>query len=151
MAGRLWQQFLVDAFTAIEQYRLDWVANHQTTIRADLYHSVRDALRKGDNDPTHVGKAVILPASFTGSQRYMSQYFKDSLAICRAIGHPSLFLTMTCNTKWPEIKSMLELLPNVDAVDAPDIVSRVFKLKLDQLIDLIKKKHYFGRCIGGIS
>ncbi|XP_074362458.1 uncharacterized protein LOC141702730 [Apium graveolens] len=33
------------------------------------------------------------------------------------------------------------------SVDAPDIVSRVFKLKLDQLLDLIKK-NYFGKCIG---
>ncbi|XP_074355904.1 uncharacterized protein LOC141695565 [Apium graveolens] len=73
---------------------------------------------KGDHDPMHVGKAVILPTSFTGSQRYMFQYFKDSLAICRAI------------------------------VDAPDIVSHVFKLNLDQLLDLIKKKNYFGKCIG---
>lgn len=32
--------------------------------------------------------------------------------------------------------------------DAPDIIARVFKLKLDQLIDLIKNKNYFGRCIG---
>ncbi|XP_074341985.1 uncharacterized protein LOC141679383 [Apium graveolens] len=132
-------------FAAIEQYRLDWVSTHQTTIRADLYNSVCDALSKGDHDPMHVGKAVILPASFTGSQRYMSQYFKDSLAICRAIGHPSLFLTMTCNSKWPEIQEMLKLLPNVDHVDAPHIVSRVFKLKLDQLLDLIKKKNYFGK------
>ncbi|XP_074322869.1 uncharacterized protein LOC141659841 [Apium graveolens] len=148
LAGRLWQQYIVDAFAAIEQYRLDWVSNHQTTIRADLYHSVRDAVRRGDNDPIHVGKAVILPASFTGSQRYMTQYFKDSLAICRAIGHPSLFLTMTCNSKWPEIQKMLKYLPNVDPVDAPDVVARVFKLKVDQLMDLIKKKKYFGRCIG---
>ncbi|XP_074356010.1 uncharacterized protein LOC141695682 [Apium graveolens] len=103
---------------------------------------------KGDHDPMHVGKAVILPASFTGSQRYISQYFKDSLAICRAIGHTSLFLTMSCNSKWPEIQEMLKLLPNVDLVDAPDIVSHVFKLKLDQLLDLIKKKNYFGKCIG---
>ncbi|XP_074374518.1 uncharacterized protein LOC141714921 [Apium graveolens] len=92
----------------------------------------------------HVGKAVILSASFIGSQQYMSQYFKDSLAICRAIGHPSSFITMTCNSKWPEIQEMLKLLPNVDPVDAPDIVSHVFKLKLDQLLDLIKKKNYFG-------
>ncbi|XP_074336775.1 uncharacterized protein LOC141673947 [Apium graveolens] len=126
----------------------DWVSTHQTTIRADLYNSVCDALSKGDHDPMHVGKAVILPASFTGSQRYMSQYFKDSLAICRAIGHPSLFLTMNCNSKWPEIQELLKLLPNVNHVDAPDIVSRVFKLKLDQLLDLIKKKNYFGKCIG---
>ncbi|XP_074347667.1 uncharacterized protein LOC141686539 [Apium graveolens] len=148
LAGCLWQQYVVDQFAAIEQYRLDWVSTHQTTIRADLYNSVRDALSKGDHDSMHIGKAVILPASFTGSQRYMSQYFKDSLAICRAIGHPSLFLTMTCNSKWPEIQEMLKLLPNVDPVDAPDIVSRVFKLKLDQLLDLIKKKNYFGKCIG---
>ncbi|XP_074374247.1 uncharacterized protein LOC141714638 [Apium graveolens] len=78
----------------------------------------------------------------------MSQYFKDSLAICRAIGHPSLFLTMTCNSKWPEIQEMLKLLPNFDPVDAPDIISCVFKLKLDQLLDLIKKKNYFRKCIG---
>ncbi|XP_074374699.1 uncharacterized protein LOC141715116 [Apium graveolens] len=148
LAGRLWQQYVVDQFSSIEQYRLDGVSTHQTPIRADLYNSVRDALNKGDHDPMHVGKAVILPASFTGSQRYMSQYFKDSLTICRAIGHPSFFLTMTCNSKWPEIQEMLKFLPNVDPVDAPDIVSRVFKLKIDQLLDLIKKRNYFGKCIG---
>ncbi|XP_074346774.1 uncharacterized protein LOC141685581 [Apium graveolens] len=55
----------------------------------------------------------------------MSQYFKDSLEICRAIGLPSLFLTMTCNSKWPEIQEMLKMLPNVDPVDVPNIVSRM--------------------------
>ncbi|XP_074374192.1 uncharacterized protein LOC141714577 [Apium graveolens] len=78
----------------------------------------------------------------------MSKYFKDSLAICRVIGHPPLFLTMTCNLKWPEIQEMLKLLPNIDPVDASDIVSRVFKLNLDQLLYLIKKNNYFGKCIG---
>ncbi|XP_074352664.1 uncharacterized protein LOC141691809 [Apium graveolens] len=148
LAGRLWQQYVVDHFAAIEQYRLDWVSMHQTTICADLNNSVCDALNKGDHDPMHVGKVVTLPASFTGSQRYISQYFKDSLAIYHAIGHPSLFLTMTCNSKWPEIQEILKLLPNVDLVDAPDIVSRVFKLNLDHLLDLIKKKNYFEKCIG---
>ncbi|XP_074347409.1 uncharacterized protein LOC141686263 [Apium graveolens] len=148
LGGRLWQQYVVDAFTAVEQYRLDWISRNQTTIRSDLYSSVRDALRKGDNDPDYVGKCIILPASFTGSPRYMSQYFKDSLALCRVIGHPTLFLTMTCNSKWPEIKEMMKHLPGVDVCDAPDIVTRVFKLKLEQLIEMIKKKNYFGRCIG---
>lgn len=132
----------------MEQYRLDWISRNQTTIRSDLYTSVRDAIRRGDNDPSHVGKCVVLPASFTGSKRYMSQYFKDSLALCRSIGHPTLFLTMTTNTKWPEIAEMMKHLPGVDVSDAPDVVARVFKLKLDQLIDLIKKKNYFGKCIG---
>lgn len=149
MSGRLWQQFVVDAFTAVEQYRLDWIKRNQKTIRSDLYNSIRDSIRKGDTNPTCQGKNVILPATFTGSRRYMSQYFKDSLAICRSIGHPSFFLTMTCNTKWPEIQSMLSHMPGVDVADAPDVVARVFKLKLDQLVDLIKNKNYFGRCIGG--
>lgn len=147
LAGRLWQQYIVEAFAAIEQYRLDWVSNHQTTIRANLYHSVRDTVRIGDTDPMHVGKDVILPASFTGSQCYMTQYFKDSLAICRAIRHSSSFLSMTCNSKCPEIQKMLNLLPNVDPVDAPDVVARVFKLKVDQYLDLIKKQNYFEKCI----
>ncbi|KAK1358071.1 hypothetical protein POM88_051327 [Heracleum sosnowskyi] len=48
LCGRLWKQYIVDAFTAVEQYRLDWVKTHQTTIRADLYSSIRDSLRKDD-------------------------------------------------------------------------------------------------------
>lgn len=148
LGGRLWQQYIVDAFTPIEQYRLDQISRNQTTIRSDLYNSVRDAVRRGENDPSHVAKCVILPASFTGCKRYMSQYYKDSLALCRSIGHPTLFLTMTCNSKWPEIKEMMQHLPGVDISDAPDVTARVFKQKVDQLIDLIKKQNFFGRCIG---
>ncbi|XP_074323749.1 uncharacterized protein LOC141660661 [Apium graveolens] len=148
LGGRLWQQYVVDAFTVIEQYRLDWIRGHHTTIRTDMYHNIRDALSKGDINPENVGKAIILPASFTGSKRYMNQYFKDATVICRTLGHPSLFLTMTTNTKWPEIQRMLKFLPGVDVVDTPDVIARVFKMKVDQLLDQIRNKNYFGRCIG---
>ncbi|KAL8134562.1 hypothetical protein AgCh_009544 [Apium graveolens] len=147
LGGRLWQQYVVDAFTAMEQYKLEWIRDNQTTIRSDLYHNIQDALQKGDSNPENVGKAIILPASFTGSKRYMNQYFKDALAICRMLGHPSLFLTMTKNTKWPEIQRMLKFLPGVDVVDAPDVVAMVFKMKVDQMVDQIKNENYFGRCI----
>ncbi|XP_074323863.1 uncharacterized protein LOC141660775 [Apium graveolens] len=150
LGGRLWQQYVVDAFTVIEQCRLDWIRDHQTTIRSDLYHNIRDAMQKGDRNPSNIGKAIILPALFTGSKRYMTQYFKDSLVICRTLGHPSLFLTMTTNTKWPKIQSMLKYMPSVDIVDAPDVVARVFKMKVYQLMDMIKKKNCFGRCIGAM-
>ncbi|XP_074368364.1 uncharacterized protein LOC141708569 [Apium graveolens] len=43
---------------------------------------------------------------------------------------------------------MMKHLPGSDVCNAPDVVSRVFKLKLEQLMDLIKKKNYFGKCIG---
>ncbi|KAL8103136.1 hypothetical protein AgCh_027607 [Apium graveolens] len=35
----------------------------------NLHLIVRDALRKGDHDPGFIGKVVVLPASFVGSQR----------------------------------------------------------------------------------
>ncbi|KAL6527009.1 hypothetical protein OROGR_016099 [Orobanche gracilis] len=117
LGGRLYQQYIVDAYCAIEQYRLNWIQSHQETLRTDLYKSVRAAVIRGDNDINHIGKSYILPASFTGSRRYMSQYFQDSFAICRTIGHPSIFLTMTCNTKWPEIKSALEFMSGVRPED----------------------------------
>ncbi|XP_074355786.1 uncharacterized protein LOC141695440 [Apium graveolens] len=105
-------------------------------------------MQKGDRNPSNIGKTIIFPASFTESKRYMTQYFKDSLAICRTLGHPSLFLTMTTNTKWPKIQRILKHMPGVDVADTPDIVARVFKMKVDQLMDMIKKKNCFGRCIG---
>ncbi|XP_074346888.1 uncharacterized protein LOC141685698 [Apium graveolens] len=147
LGGRLWKQFMVDAFAAVEQYRLDWIRAHQNIIRSNLYKSIRDSVSKSDTNSSTKGKNVILPATHTGSQRYMNQYFKDSLAIYRTIGHPSLFLTMTCNTQWPEIKSMMNFFPGVDVADKPDVTARVFKLKLDQLLDLIKNKNYFGKYI----
>ncbi|XP_074363229.1 uncharacterized protein LOC141703685 [Apium graveolens] len=148
LSGRLWQQYIVYAFTVVERYCLEWIKRNQKIIRSDLYNSICDSLRKGDSDTTCQGKNIILPATFTGSRRYMSWYFKDSLAICYSIGHPSFFLTMTYNTKWPEIQSMLQHMSGVNVADALDLVARVFKMKLDQLVDLIKNQNYFGRCTG---
>lgn len=140
--GRLYQQYIVDAFSVIEQTRLHWFKTHQNTVRADMYQNIRDQVRKGDENPNSCGKSFILPASFTGSKRYMNQNFLDALVICRAIGHPDIFLTMTANPKWPEIQQMFDHTPGLTTNDAPDVVSRVFKLKLDQLIHLIHKKTF---------
>ncbi|XP_074323781.1 uncharacterized protein LOC141660692 [Apium graveolens] len=144
--GEYYAYKLMIRLTEVEQYRLEWIKQNQKTIQSDLYNSILDSLRKGDSDTTWQGNNVILPATFTCSRRYMSQYFKDSLSICRSIGHPSFFLTMTCNTKWPEIQSILQHMTDVNVADAPDVVARVFKMKLDQLVDLIKNQNYFGRC-----
>nr|GEV57966.1 ATP-dependent DNA helicase PIF1-like [Tanacetum cinerariifolium] len=45
--GRLFLEYLVDAFTAIEEQRLKWSRNNQDTLRADLYHNVCDAVTNG--------------------------------------------------------------------------------------------------------
>lgn len=150
LGGRLYQQYIVDAFSAIEQSRLWWFHEHQTTLRNDLYSHICDSLRKGDNDASTVGKSFILPSGFVGSKRYMQQNFQDALAVCRHVGHPDIFLTMTTNSMWDEICQMLQLIPNGKPVDNPDIVARVFRLKLNQLLEDIQKKNFFGVCIGGM-
>lgn len=73
----------------------------------------------------------------------------DSLAIYREIGYPAIFLTMTCNTQWEEVQEMLKHVPCKQPQDNPDILARVFKLKLDQLYDDIKNTNFFGKCVSG--
>lgn len=44
---------------------------------------------------------------------------------------------------------MMKNFPGYTPQDSPDIIDRVFRLKLDQLLNDIKKEQYFGVCIGG--
>ncbi|XP_063939748.1 uncharacterized protein LOC135148453 [Daucus carota subsp. sativus] len=148
LGGRLFQQYVFDAFSSIEQTRLYWFRKNQTIMRNELYSHICDSVRKGDLSGSNVGKGVILPAGFVGSKRYMQQNFQDALAVCRQVGHPDIFLTMTTNPLWDEIQKMMHYLPGCKSENSPDIISRVFRLKLDQLTNDIKKKAYFGVCVG---
>ncbi|GJU24820.1 ATP-dependent DNA helicase PIF1-like protein [Tanacetum coccineum] len=67
--GRLFQQYLIDAFTAIEEQRLSWTQNNQDTLHVVLYHNVVDSITKGDTDAAGLGKRIMLPISFTGGPR----------------------------------------------------------------------------------
>ena len=51
------------------------------------------------------------------------------MGIVRRYGKPDVFTTMTCNPKWPEITAALK--PCQQPNDRPDLVARVFKMKLD--------------------
>ncbi|KAL4355728.1 hypothetical protein AHAS_Ahas09G0015700 [Arachis hypogaea] len=54
---------------------------------------------------------------------------------------------MTCNPKWDEIKR--EVTPiRLKAEDRLDILCRVFKIKLDGLIDDLKKRKIFSKILG---
>jgi hypothetical protein len=75
---------------------------------------------------------VLLSSSHVGSRHYIIQNYHDDIAICRVYGPPDLFITFTCNPKWPEI--VLAILPGEQANDRPDIIVRVFRIKLEQLL-----------------
>uniref|UniRef100_A0A803LJL4 ATP-dependent DNA helicase n=1 Tax=Chenopodium quinoa TaxID=63459 RepID=A0A803LJL4_CHEQI len=51
MAGRLFQQFIVDMFVKIEANKLRWIRDNQNTIRAELYQGLQDCLDVGELNP----------------------------------------------------------------------------------------------------
>ncbi|OMO61834.1 DNA helicase PIF1, ATP-dependent [Corchorus capsularis] len=148
--GRLFQQFVVDVYTMIKETRLRYIRDNQAALRCDMYENVRDAITEGDLRGDSVGCRVILPASFVAGPRYLFQNYQDALAICRQYGYPSLFITFTCNPRWPEIFEALNMIPGQHPEDRPDIVVRVFRLKLRMLMNDLVKNEYFGRTIASL-
>ena len=104
---------------------------------------MRDAILDQDGDPNNVGRRIILPSTFTGGPRYMHEHQQDAMSYVRKYGHPDLFITTTTNPSWPEIKD--NLLPGQDPQDRPDIVARVFKLKVQKLLEMLKLEMVFGK------
>jgi hypothetical protein len=144
---RLFQQFLVDGYSMIESWRLKWYRDHQKDVRAEMYKGLAEAILRGDTRTSSTGKRIVLPSNFVGGARYMIQNYQDAMAICSWIGYPDLFITFTCNHKWPELVNFLKS-HNLKPEDRPDLVSRMFKIKLDHLIKEIKKGKIFGKVRG---
>ena len=146
---RLLQEYCCTAFAKVENQRLTYYRNSQQTLRAEQYGRVRDALyvhnQQGTAQPPAVGRPIILPPSHTGSPRDTHRRYLDAMAIVRKFHKPDLFITVTCNTRWPEITQAL--LPGPSAEDRPDIVARVFKLKLKTIIDDFTKEGVYGKTV----
>ena len=135
--GHLLQQLIVDCWASAEQLKLRWIHTNQGTIRADLYQGLVDALRTDDLDANGIGHHIVLPSSFIGSDRNMSQLYQDSMALACKYGPATYFITVTANPQWEEIQSAL--LPGQQANDHPDLVSHVFHRKLTLLLKHLKK------------
>ncbi|XP_016170910.1 uncharacterized protein LOC107613435 [Arachis ipaensis] len=82
--------------------------------------------------------------SFTGGPRYIFNNCKDAFAICKYVGYPSYFVAITCNPECDEIKCLLKDT-GLKVVDRPDIVSRNFHIKLNELIMNFKQGKFFGK------
>ncbi|XP_076945507.1 uncharacterized protein LOC143616599 [Bidens hawaiensis] len=98
----------------------------------------------GNTDVSTAGQRVILPSSFTGGARYMMQNYLDAMCLCRWFGYPDFFITITCNPNWPEVKRFLKDT-TLESEDRPDILCRLYKVKLDAMIKLVKDKSLFGK------
>lgn len=130
-AGKLTQQFVIEASLKIEDARLEFFRSeeNQTRLRIDTYKGLHDYVdNEADKANVKAGRIFILPSSFTGSERNNTQNFMDAMCVVEKYGKPDYFLTYTCNKTWPEITSGLQT--GAVAEDRPDLVSRVYHAKL---------------------
>ncbi|PNT74536.1 hypothetical protein BRADI_1g16980v3 [Brachypodium distachyon] len=124
--GRWSDQSKVDAFSCIECDRLSFVPRNQDKIRGESYQGLTDAIGQGASCGRNVGN------------------YQDAMAICRTFGAPDLFVTFTCNPKWDEISDALRLEAGQTSADRSDIVSRVLKMKLNELYKDVRHGKAFG-------
>nr|GMC91137.1 uncharacterized protein LOC109173038 [Ipomoea batatas] len=142
-SGRLFQQFIVDTYIKIETQRLDYFRTQQRDVRTESMQGLVDSIACGETNASNVGRRVILLVSFIGGPRDMRKRYMNAMALVQRYGKPDIFLTITCNPNWPEIKNSLEY--SNGCYNRPDLISRVFRAKLEELkVELIKKKTFWS-------
>ncbi|XP_062005049.1 uncharacterized protein LOC133722214 [Rosa rugosa] len=91
--GRLFQQYLVDAYATVEEDRLDWIRRNQKNFRTETFKDLFAAGSTGINKGRDLGQKIILPSSHTGSPRDMINNYQDAMAICRQYGDKTTYLS----------------------------------------------------------
>jgi hypothetical protein len=66
-----------------------------------LYKSLNEVLTHNGN-PQEIGKAAILPSSYTGGPRYMQQEYQDAIAVMTFYQLPDRDVRQTSNIVWNE-------------------------------------------------
>ncbi|CAN1225238.1 hypothetical protein LINPERPRIM_LOCUS2457 [Linum perenne] len=85
-----------------------------------------------------------------GGIRYMKQLFFDATAICHYFGNPDMFITFTSNAQWSEITSAFKDDIGSHGEDKPQVVARVFRMKLLRLKKDIDSGKLFGKTVAGM-
>ena len=147
--GALSTQAKVDARACVDENRLQYIVDHQADIRMESIQGICDAIGRGSEEGSEVGKMTVLPASYTGGRRYMIQNYHDGIAICREYGPPDFFITFTCNPKWLEISEAI-FEPGQKTCHRNDLIVRVFNMKLEELLHDLRCGTPFGPCSAGI-
>jgi hypothetical protein len=75
----------------------------------------------------------------------MNQHYQDAMSIVRRFGKPDLFITFTCNPNWPELRE--NKIGDTIINERPDLLCRVFHMKVLTLIKDIYDNNIFGKCL----
>lgn len=138
-----------DQYLKCETNDFHFIRKHQEELRASDYASFREELAdyghfEDEVDLVRAREMNILPSTFAGCYRYMRQKLQDIMGISTKIGNPDIFVTMTCNPNWLEIKRYLLKIQTVNS--RPDILGRVFRMKMKHMMEVIHHDVY-GTCV----
>ncbi|CAA7019948.1 unnamed protein product [Microthlaspi erraticum] len=133
----------------IETNRLTYLRMNQTSLRSDSYDSIKQAEDAGVIEMEEQGNKFYLPASFTGGPRYMRELYFDAMAICRHYGFPDLFITFTCNPKWPELTRELDGT-NLKPTDRAELICRLYHIKLASLMEDLTDNGLLGQTVASM-
>ncbi|XP_065679109.1 uncharacterized protein LOC136093842 [Hydra vulgaris] len=147
---KLFQQYVVYAYVKVEGQRLAFIRNNQNKLRSEQYDVLHEHVINRANDlNVRPGRVVILPFSYVGSPGALKENFEDVMAVIKKYGKPDIFITSTCNPKWREIVENLN--PGQTANDRPDLVCRVFKMKLKFFLEDIFKHGVLGKVVSHVQ
>ena len=145
----------MDQWVKIEHQRLQYLRENQRQLRVDWYRGLHDHVQRRQNQQNQqnggdaaAGVPIVLPSTHQDSPRNMQQRYQDAMAIVTKYGKPDYFITMTCNPQWPEI--VRNLRPGQTALNAPHLVSRVFRQYLNAFISDLWENGVLGRGIARI-
>src|SRR6266478_3773141 len=94
LAGKLFQEYVCEAWAVAEQKRLGQLKHIQGQLRSDIYQGLADAVAANDTDLNMLGKRFILPSSFSGGTRHLQQQCQDALAINRYFEEETFLLPL---------------------------------------------------------
>jgi hypothetical protein len=143
--NRLCHEYVIHCWITAENHRIAAAMKAQDDYRTDKLNAVKEAYRGGKRTGDQIGKVKRMNRLFVGGRKWYHDHYLKSMAIVRDRGPGDLMITMTCNPKWDEIQK--QLYPGQTAMDRPDIVAKVFKLKLDALLADLWTGRAFGRAV----
>ena len=81
-SGKLFQQYIVDAFVKTEAGRLAFIASYQSQLRVECYQDLLDHVHlPAAALNAAIGRIVTPPSSYVGSLSNMQEGYQDAIAI----------------------------------------------------------------------
>jgi hypothetical protein len=150
LMARLAQYWLMDFYLQVLDQRMSIIGKIKTRIMMGQTRQTSDHLTVHEDQDRRAAGYIdepkdesYLPSSVNGSPRHMTALAKDALVKVSEFGCLHVFLTLTCNPKWPETVS--QLLDGQTVFDHPDVTVAFFKSRLDQMkINIWNRKYFDG-------